>query len=109
MSETYKPQEAKHSPLPWRTFRLNNRRSRAITIVHGDGLFVSKCGTHPLGEADAALIVTAVNSYNTLLRDRSELLSVLDEIVHYRGGADNALSDLYVMERACALLSKVTP
>jgi len=41
--------------------------------------------------------------------DRSELISVLDEIVNYRGGADNALSDPYVMERACDLLSKVRP
>ena len=44
--------------------------------------------------ANADFIVRAVNSHDALLAS-------LEEILNYRGGADNALDDEYVMQRAC--------
>lgn len=39
-------------------------------------------------------------------RVHDDLVSALEEIVDYRGGADNALEDPYVMDRACAAIAK---
>ncbi|UAY76000.1 hypothetical protein [Pseudoxanthomonas sp. X-1] len=43
-----------------------------------------------------------------LIAAAPELLAVLQEIVGYSGGAQTALDDEYVMERAAAALAKAT-
>ena len=55
-------------------------------------------GKSPLRQK-AEFIVRAVNNHE-------DLVDALDEILNYSGGANNALEDEYVMERAAAALSK---
>lgn len=50
--------------------------------------------------------VAAANA--RLIAAAPELLAVLQEIVGYSGGAQTALDDEYVMERAAAALAKAT-
>lgn len=67
------------------------------------------------GNANAELIAEAFNvatetglTPRQLAEQRKELLAVLDEILNYKGGADNAIADDYVMVRAHSVYAKAT-
>jgi hypothetical protein len=89
----------KATPRPWQV-------SEVPTLIEAGPMMVAKCHLAPAsltldphGEANAnaALIVRAVNAHDGLVE-------ALQEILDYRGGADNALQDEYVVERAEAAL-----
>jgi hypothetical protein len=46
--------------------------------------------------------IEAADAFEAQARRIAEIKAALDEILHYTGGANNALEDEYVMERARA-------
>jgi hypothetical protein len=79
---------SKHTPGPWEYDMKNEAvyAGRNTIVYEGNA-----------NEADYRLIAAA-----------PELLEALQEILDYSGGADNALEDEYVMDRARAAIAKAT-
>lgn len=107
-----------HTKTPWRAILDGDKRHHACPIMsevgniddNGSGLVASAWGgkgahfSFETAQANAAFIVEAVNNHERLKRQVEELRASLTEILDYNGGADNALEDDYVMERAVAAL-----
>ena len=106
------PLVAGHTPIPWRvedgTHLIWSDNAYdpgtncvGCVVARGAQPFSWK-GSRPTADeqdANVAFIVRACNSHD-------DLLSALEEIVDYRGGAANALEDEYVMERVNAAVAK---
>lgn len=92
--------EAKHTPGPWTTddidqsdfYRYVIGENKIVCRVRLKGFMGNKL-EH--AEANARLIAAA-----------PDLLDSLSEIFDYAGGADSALHDEYVMDRARAAIAK---
>ena len=69
------------------------------------GSSVILSGDYPIAKTIRASEGCYQDANGHLLRSSRELYEALDEILNYTGGADNALEDEYVMERAFAALS----
>lgn len=103
------PAASTHTALP---FRVASGRTLEH-IIGADGHGICAVSTTPVDKgatreewvsyrqravADAAFIVRSCNNFHGLL-------SAIEEIVDYRGGANSALEDEYVMERVNAAIA----
>lgn len=98
---------ASHTPGPWRADR-NDCYWEIKSELHGQigdacaSKYIFINGVQmPDEEAEH---IAAANA--RLMAAAPDLLDVLQEIVDYRGGADSALHDEYVMERVHAAIAK---
>jgi len=92
---------SKHTPGPW----FVQKGFGTIYALSGGTSGITTAIASPLphqvdgGEAEAL-------ANARLIAAAPELLSALEEILNYVGGADSALDDEYVMERANAAIAK---
>lgn len=70
---------SKHTPTPW-SYKATDE---GFDINSGSGNPVAYVGSSPVDKANAAFIVEAVNSHDTLLRQRDELRLVLKRAEQY--------------------------
>jgi hypothetical protein len=90
--------ELKATPGPYRAEGPD--RFRDFNILHdGDSLAIGAVVSNMRAPEE-------VKANADLLAASFDLYEVLDEILTYSGGANNALGDEYVMERAHAALAK---
>lgn len=101
--------EAKHTHGSWHFDGWDSESLAWALVVDSRGNIIANVNTEsgpdipPLvstkmpGEANARLIAAA-----------PDLLDCLEEIANYRGGADGALNDEYVMDRVYAAIAKAT-
>lgn len=76
------------------------------TLKDGHGVEVFGGDGEPLMTLDRGAEVLFANA--RLIAAAPDLLAALEEILDYRGGAESALHDEYVVERARAAVAKAT-
>lgn len=83
-----------HTPGPWEETYGKK--------IYANGRVVAEVMTHEREhEAED-------NANARLIAAGPDLLAALSEIINYAGGADSAIDDPYVMDRAVAALNKAT-
>ncbi len=95
-----------HTPGPWSHYaaRLRPQYPLRINEIHGPNgeTIVRWSGFDGVGKK------RTVTANARLLAAAPDLLAALDEIVSYNGGAESALNDEYVMDRARTAITKAT-
>ena len=91
--------EAKHTTGPW---VIDWNVSRLDIFGSDETTLVASLRRSPLSQS----IDEAARSNARLIAAAPELLDSLSEIFDYAGGADSALHDEYVMDRARAAIAK---
>ena len=89
-----------HTPGPWEAVTPNPPELWDTRIFAGTryiGMIGNSDNHDGCDEANARLIAAA-----------PDMLDCLHEIIDYRGGADSALNDEYVMDRVYAAIAKAT-
>jgi len=91
--------ETKHTPGPW---VIDWNVSRLDIFGSDETALVASLRRSTLSQT----IDEAARANARLIAAAPELLDSLSEILDYKGGADSALHDEYVMDRARAALAK---
>lgn len=96
--------KSEHTPGPWLLSDDPDSTSRHVCQDNEARSLIAK-----VSKWEGSANYTAAGTANaSLISAAPDLLDALSEILTYRGGADNALEDSYVMERAHAALAKAT-
>lgn len=100
--------ETKHTQGPWKAVRAespDNTGGFDWAILDANSRIVSEAFEH-VGQLSGGYDKRPAEANARLIAAAPDLLEALQEILGYRGGADNALDDEYVMERARAAIAK---